>query len=493
MVARVLTIDVVAPSAQPAWASSLGVNQIANVGTSKLTDSGVIDPFTASNGSLFGSTESSITASKLDSHIGGWNGISHNPLMGQHGSLLTFGGGHGDYSGNEIYRWDIATGQFSRIKNCWYRRGGSIPKVWYTDLTGGGYQCFTPISGTWVSPSTARTDGANHTGEFWANPECTESVAGEPAPGHTYGSAIWLPPGTWGNNTLGYLMLPGQHALPMAGSSTSTYIHYLNLDTLAPGGVIPSAWGGPSNDRPAWNSGYAGPFLRSGIRLVTSGKHPGVYIDDGSSKRFVTFNGGGSSSRPTNVELLTFNGTASPTYTRPALIKGPGAVADFKPYYSSAECITDGAGKKWICYFGNTDSLIFLIDPVTWTYYTPTISGVGSGAFGGNGGGCWVSDWRQILYCCWGGTGSDRTAGVGGAPRIWRLNVPSVFPGTWTWTYTDLSGSANPSYVGGSGTGYRGHWNRIRYIPLAGDASVKLFTWLAAHNTPVQGFKLAST
>ncbi len=44
-----------------------------------------------------------------------WSGGAVAPQLGTYGSLLLFGGGHGGDLGNEVYRFDVATGLWSRF------------------------------------------------------------------------------------------------------------------------------------------------------------------------------------------------------------------------------------------------------------------------------------------------------------------------------------------------------------------------------------------
>jgi hypothetical protein len=188
--------------------------------------------------------------------------------------------------------------------------------------------------------------------------------------------------------------------------------------------------------------------------------------------------------------LITFSSPGVAVFSAPTLVKDASATGDFKPYYSAAEFMRDGNGKGWVVYFGAYEGRVFLIDPVTWRYYSATLSGPPPTSFIQDGGGCWVQDWRQIIWAGWGTSGSDINAGAGGGPRLYRLQAPSNFlSGTWQWVTTDLTGTGTFAYTG-STPPYRIHVNRVRYIPTTGDSATKLFVWLARHDQPVQAFKL---
>ncbi|MCL4721021.1 MAG: hypothetical protein KJ041_03515, partial [Gammaproteobacteria bacterium] len=47
--------------------------------------------------------------------INEWSSGAYAANLGQYGSLLVWGGGHGQYLGNEVYRFDIASGNWSRL------------------------------------------------------------------------------------------------------------------------------------------------------------------------------------------------------------------------------------------------------------------------------------------------------------------------------------------------------------------------------------------
>jgi hypothetical protein len=54
-------------------------------------------------------------ASGFDSIWRTWNSGVYVPTLGTYGSILYFGGGHGDYWGNGIVRYDLATRQYSML------------------------------------------------------------------------------------------------------------------------------------------------------------------------------------------------------------------------------------------------------------------------------------------------------------------------------------------------------------------------------------------
>lgn len=49
--------------------------------------------------------------------IDAWNGGAYAPDLGTYGSLLLYGGGHGNYYGNEVYAFDLESGRWSRLSD----------------------------------------------------------------------------------------------------------------------------------------------------------------------------------------------------------------------------------------------------------------------------------------------------------------------------------------------------------------------------------------
>jgi hypothetical protein len=49
--------------------------------------------------------------------IDAWNGGAFAPDLGRYGSLLLYGGGHGNYFGNEVYAFDLESGRWSRLSD----------------------------------------------------------------------------------------------------------------------------------------------------------------------------------------------------------------------------------------------------------------------------------------------------------------------------------------------------------------------------------------
>lgn len=49
--------------------------------------------------------------------VDAWNGGAYAADLGRYGSLLLYGGGHGNYFGNEVYAFDLESGRWSRLSD----------------------------------------------------------------------------------------------------------------------------------------------------------------------------------------------------------------------------------------------------------------------------------------------------------------------------------------------------------------------------------------
>ena len=130
--------------------------------------------------------------------LNAWCSTCYAKDYGTYGSILAFGGGHQDYLGNEVYRYDIYNRLWSRITD-----GTPVPIR---------IQDFDSVAG-------------NEYGEFWTSTAKTAVIVGKPAPPHTYGNLKYVPAVDAGN-TNGWLILFG---------GFSFQAHKVDLDNLAAG------------------------------------------------------------------------------------------------------------------------------------------------------------------------------------------------------------------------------------------------------------------
>lgn len=85
----------------PDWANEMALNEWTVLGSSKLEDVGAAD---VGQEGTFG----------FEAVFGTWNGGALVDY-GDHGSIFFWGGGHNDYFGNEVYRYDLSTRTFHRM------------------------------------------------------------------------------------------------------------------------------------------------------------------------------------------------------------------------------------------------------------------------------------------------------------------------------------------------------------------------------------------
>lgn len=164
-------INVRDPSVLPAWVPSPGT--IANISLNSLID---INPCPANNCAWSGSTGGPNEIFRV------WCGGAWAEEYSTLGAFLYHGGGHGSYSGNEVYAFDLDTRQ-------WTMHG---------------------------TPSPYEETNADANGEY---PD------GNPFPPHTYSGVAYMPP-SWGGGTKGSYVRFG-----FAGSSAVQWIHRMDLAT----------------------------------------------------------------------------------------------------------------------------------------------------------------------------------------------------------------------------------------------------------------------
>lgn len=123
-----------------------------------------------------------------------WNSTTYVPSLGKYGSILAWGGGHGDYLGNEVYRYDIETRVWSL-----FLAPFDIPISYHL-----GTQANDPADGN--GTGTGVSDGLY--GEYWSDDTKSATVAGQKCPTHTYANMEWIP-GPKVGNTNGWLVIVG--------------------------------------------------------------------------------------------------------------------------------------------------------------------------------------------------------------------------------------------------------------------------------------------
>lgn len=174
-----------------------------------------------------------------------WNGGVFAPSLGALGSLVYWGGGHQDYGGNEVYRYDFSSRLHTRLTN---------PHN-YVSGSGGASNGTYPWDATW--------------GDF--NDDQT------PIPNHNYGCQVGLS-GAQAGNTTGALIIPSLGGAGV-GAIQIRRAHKLNLDS--------NAWSRyGTGDSPATTNGTSGSACydssRNCIWMVTGSQFTVGKLDLGS-------------------------------------------------------------------------------------------------------------------------------------------------------------------------------------------------------------------
>lgn len=238
--------------------------------------------------------------------IAAWSGGAYDTKRDR---LIVWGGGHGDYSGNEIYAFNVGTLSWQRVNNPTMDVSGDEASGVYPDgrprsrHTYDGVEYLPPpidrfcglgAGGTYPSAQigTPRCDCFNFDTLQW------ERFADTPAYGHPVCSAydpvrghVWEhPPGT-GSQLAEFN--PVANTWTQRGASSPGDIYYCNGEVdpirrkfIAIGNGIAASW----------NIDAAGTLARtnlptSGATAIQSAENPGVAYDPVSDK-FVVWNGG---------------------------------------------------------------------------------------------------------------------------------------------------------------------------------------------------------
>ena len=184
-VAEAARLSNIVDAPAPDWVLALEPGTWAEVGVNTLSD---VDPAQdpAANPS-YPSAPPWRGAAGQKAVVNAWNGGAFAANLGRLGSLLTFGGGHNDYFGNEVYAFDLEKLRWSRV----------------TD----------PFS----APRDTLTGFYEH----------AEFADGSPLPPHTYDYVDYHP----GTNS--FVVLKGVQQLGVSGGSSSgSPAHLLNFGDL---------------------------------------------------------------------------------------------------------------------------------------------------------------------------------------------------------------------------------------------------------------------
>lgn len=99
----------------PSWVTALVANRFAQVATANTISS--VNPANDSELNPGGGNPAWNGTSGQRAHVTAWNGGALADNIGARGTFLTFGGGHKDYYGNEVYGLDLGLLTWARLSN----------------------------------------------------------------------------------------------------------------------------------------------------------------------------------------------------------------------------------------------------------------------------------------------------------------------------------------------------------------------------------------
>lgn len=139
-----------------------------------------------------------------------YSGVTYTPYLGAQGSILTDGGGHEDYWGNEVYAYDIAAKTWSRLS---MPLGLTGTGLWQDVVGGNGYF------------------GDGTYGECYADASATTTLQTQPAPAHSYSQRFCVAPGVAGSGSKGAYVSMSRTATSRGGNRGASYVHVFDLET----------------------------------------------------------------------------------------------------------------------------------------------------------------------------------------------------------------------------------------------------------------------
>lgn len=165
----------------PSWVPAVGT--IADVSTNNLED-------------VRGADDLNQTRAIMSA----WSGAAYVEGWGRYGSMIFTGGGHGDGKLNAIYRYDIETRAFTKIKN----------------------------SAPWFLNASNRV-ADNVTGWMWADASGTTMQVGEPFAAHFYSGLVGVPASAMPGATNGWLITAGRNTMPQGADQETNQPHKIAL------------------------------------------------------------------------------------------------------------------------------------------------------------------------------------------------------------------------------------------------------------------------
>jgi len=359
------------PAGAPSWTPAVG--SIANVSLNAMSD---VNPCPANNCSYSGVTKQGSEYNDT--------GVVYAPKLGAMGSIICTGGGHNDYYGNEVYRYDIATRLFSRI----------------TEPHGVVQATSPPLA-------AGDTNIGNHTdrlyGELWADNTFTTTLQNQPGSSHNYGYQVIVPIGPRG--TLITLSRPVLTPNGVCGRMA----HSLDLDAQVNGGSATSLWQRAASSLcpspvPAFGGAVYDALRNRVWGTASTGTNGTMYYLDLVSRTWTmttTALGGfyGTLMRSEAVDRMVYFRRYVDGYQlkivnpNTGAITQPTAIGDMPPYDSTNSplgggsdwCVDLPGGEGFVYYNGGGGNVVHVCRPGVnfdsdpWTFTAQTLTPVTSG------------------------------------------------------------------------------------------------------------------
>jgi hypothetical protein len=368
--------------------------------------------------------------------------MRYAPNLGALGSIVGQTGGHSNYAGNEVHRFDIATRLFAPL---------SDP---YTSLSHPG-DFFTNGDGVY-------SDNINGECHVTAG---LSTVPTQPGPCHAYGNLVVIPPddtiSSGPNGSLLSLVRAARSPNASAGTADRTHIFDLSQGTRST-----AVW-----------ARYATNLFQATEPDKVEYYGWGVY--DATRKKVFAGIEAGSMAGTTMDEIKVLDCVTKQWVST--------VVLDENVYQSHSNAFHWQANPDWIINFvtNKVNGKFHVINVSTGQAYEPGTSGTGPALVGGYD---FVQSVNKLAAYEGGVTSDEHVTSGGGLPnRVFILTPPSLDPAVftttpWTWTHEDVTGPTPPAQQSSTNP----HIGRFIWAD-----KVKCFIWWADGNSNVQAWHVA--
>jgi hypothetical protein len=412
------------PASVPSFVPAVGT--IANISLNRMAD---VNPCPSNACSYSGVSKQSSVFNDT--------GVVYAPKMGSLGSIIVTGGGHNDYYGSEVYRYDFATQLWTRITE--------------------PHNVMQATSGASLGLHADRI-----LGEQWADTTWTTTLQNQPSAGHLYGYQVIIPVGA--KDSLVTLARP---ALTPAGNPHGRIAHILDLAAQVAGGPATSLW----------------QRVTSNLNLSTVPAYGGAVYDALRNRIWGTQSTGSSGAMyfldlvtgawtMTSITMGAFYGTLMRSETQDRMIYmrnySPVSGTDFNTGNMIVIINPNLTGAGAVSRISNIASRVTGTPPP----YDATNSPLGGGA-----------EWCEDLP---GGPGIVYYAGGGGNDVYICQPTGDFNTGVWNWTsqtLTPVTPADNPAVQ--LSPANCTHLHRFVYIPV-----LRCFVWVAGNGAQVNAWRL---